>query len=282
MSIYELFNKTEINLHPKLDSIIKQIPNNISSFKNIIVYGPENSGKYSQTLRIISKFSASSLKYEKKLTITAKDLRESFVLKMSDVHYEIDMFLLMFNSKLIWHTIYQHIVDIISLQKIKHGIILCKNFHVIHNDLLDVFYSYMQTNFTPVKLHFILITEELSFIPHNIINCCDVLHVPKPYKINIIKCNKIKTNVEFENQVVETIWKSMENPTNFVATRNALYNIFIYQLNVHVCIWILCKKMQKKDSNKMFQNLMTFFHGYNNNYRHIYHIELFIYNCLNI
>lgn len=282
MSIYELFNKTEINLHPKLDSIIKQIPNNISSFKNIIVYGPENSGKYSQTLRIISKFSASSLKYEKKLTITAKDLRESFVLKMSDMHYEIDMFLLMFNSKLIWHTIYQHIVDIISLQKIKHGIILCKNFHMIHNDLLDVFYSYMQTNFTPVKLHFILITEELSFIPHNIINCCDVLHVPKPYKINITKCNKIKTNVEFENQVVETIWKSIENPTNFVATRNSLYNIFIYQLNVYVCIWILCKKMQKKDSNKMFQNLMTFFHGYNNNYRHIYHIELFIYNCLNI
>jgi hypothetical protein len=281
MSIHELFHKTEINLHPKLDSIIKKIPNDIVSFKNIIVYGPEHAGKYSQSLRIISKFSPSSLKYEKKLTIASKDMKESFVLKMSDIHYEIDMFLLLFNSKLIWHTIYQHIIDIISLQKVKHGIILCKNFHTIHNDLLDVFYSYMQTNFLPVKINFIILTEELSFIPYNIINCCDVLHVPKPYKINITKSNKVKTDVEFEKQIVEDIWKNMK-PSNFVALRNSLYNIFIYQLNIYLCIWILYKKMPKKDSTKMFQYLITFFHGYNNNYRHIYHIELFIYNCLNI
>ena len=281
MLIHELFHKTEINLHPKLDSIIKKIPSDIVSFKNIIVYGPEHAGKYSQSLRIISKFSPSSLKYEKKLTIASKEMKESFVLKMSDIHYEIDMFLLLFNSKLIWHTIYQHIIDIISLQKVKHGIILCKNFHTIHNDLLDVFYSYMQTNFIPVKINFILITEELSFIPYNIINCCDVLHVPKPYKINITKCNKVKTDVEFEKQIVEDIWKNMK-PSNFVALRNSLYNIFIYQLNIYLCIWILYKKMPKKDSTKMFQYLITFFHGYNNNYRHIYHIELFIYNCLNI
>ena len=281
MSIHELFHKTEINLHPKLDSIIKKIPNDIVSFKNIIVYGPEHAGKYSQSLRVISKFSPSSLKYEKKLTIASKDMKESFVLKMSDIHYEIDMFLLLFNSKLIWHTIYQHIIDIISLQKVKHGIILCKNFHTIHNDLLDVFYSYMQTNFLPVKINFILLTEELSFIPYNIINCCDVLHVPKPYKINITKSNKVKTDVEFEKQIVEDIWKNMK-PSNFVALRNSLYNIFIYQLNIYLCIWILYKKMPKKDSTKIFQYLITFFHGYNNNYRHIYHIELFIYNCLNI
>jgi len=280
MSIHELFQKTEINLHPKLDSVIKKIPDDISLFKNMIVYGPEHSGKYSQSLRIISKFSPSSLKYEKKLTVASKDMKESFILKMSDIHYEIDMFLLMFNSKLIWHTIYQHIIDIISLQKNKHGIILCKNFHSIHNDLLDVFYSYMQTNFLPVKINFILITEELSFIHHNIINCCDVLNVPKPYKVNIMKCNKVKTDIEFEKQIVEDIWKNMK-PSNFVALRNSLYNIFIYQLNIYLCIWILYKKMAKKD-DKMFQHLITFFHGYNNNYRHIYHLELFIYNCLNI
>lgn len=280
MSIYEVFHKTEINLHPKLDAIIKTIPNNISSFKNMILYGPEQCGKYSQSLRIISKFSPSSLKYEKKLTVSSKDMRESFVLKMSDIHYEIDMFLLLFNSKLIWHAIYQHIIDIISLQKVKHGIILCKNFHMIHNDLLDVFYSYMQKNFIPVKIHFILITEELSFIPYNIVNCCEVLHIPKPYKVNIAKCNKVRSEFVFENQIVENIFKNMNTPSNFVAVRNSLYNIFIYQLNIYFCLWILCKKMKKKELDKMFQNLTSFFHGYNNNYRHIYHIELFIYNCL--
>lgn len=274
MTMYELINKP--NLHPKLDSVITRISNS-----NVIVYGPEHCGKYTQSLRIISKFSPSSLKYEKKLTITSKDLRESFILKMSDVHYEIDMFLLMFNSKILWHTIYQHIIDIISLQKTKHGIILCKNFHSIHNDLLDVFYSYMQTNFLPIKISFILLTEELSFIPYNIVSCCEVLHVPKPYKVNITKCNKIKKEVEFEKQIIENISKNMNTPTNFVGMRNSLYNIFIYQLNIYTCIWLLYNKMQKKDPNKMFQFLISFFHGYNNNYRHIYHLELFIYNCIN-
>uniref|UniRef100_A0A6C0HS84 Uncharacterized protein n=1 Tax=viral metagenome TaxID=1070528 RepID=A0A6C0HS84_9ZZZZ len=279
MLMHDFLQKTE--LHPKLNSVVKCIPSNIEMFRNVIIYGSEYSGKYTQALRIISKFSHSSLKYEKKLTITSKELREAFILKMSDIHYEIDMFLLNCNSKIIWHSIYQQIVDIISLQKVKHGIILCKNFHCIHNDLLDIFYSYMQTDFNSVKIHFILITEELSFIPCNIVDCCEVLNIPKPYKANLIKCNKIQSDIVFEKQIVETIIKTLEKP-NFVTIRNSLYDIFIYQLNIYLCIWMLCKKMQKKDLNKMFHILLSFFHGYNNNYRHIYHIELFIYNCLNI
>ena len=275
--MHEYLHKTE--LHPKLNTLV--IPDKIELFRNIIIYGPEHSGKYTQALRIISKFSQSSLKYEKKLTITCKELREAFILKISDIHYEIDMFLLNCNSKIIWHNIYQHIVDIISLQKVKYGIILCKNFHCIHNDLLDIFYSYMQTDFNSVKIHFVLITEELSFIPCNIVDCSEVLNIPKPYKANIIKCNKQQLGIQFEKQIVENILSTIKEP-DFVAIRNSLYDIFIYQLNVHLCIWLLCKGMQKKDSNKMFHNLLIFFHGYNNNYRHIYHIELFIYNCLNI
>lgn len=271
--MHEFLQKTE--LHPKLSSVI-----NIDSFKNIIVYGREHAGKYTIALRIISNFSPSKLKYEKKLTIASKELRESFILKISDIHYEIDMFLLNCNSKIIWHNIYQHIVDIISLQKVKYGIILCKNFHCIHNDLLDIFYSYMQSDFSSVKIHFVLITEEISFIPCNIVDCCEVLNIPKPYKANIIKCNKPQMSTQFEKQTIDTIIKTIETQ-NFVAIRNSLYDIFIYQLNVHLCIWLLCKKMQKKDLNKMFHILLTFFHGYNNNYRHIYHIELFIYSCLN-
>jgi len=277
--MHEFLHKSE--LHPKLNSHIKSIPNDIGMFRNIIIYGPEHSGKYTQALRIISKFSQSGLKYEKKLTITSKELREAFILKISDIHYEIDMFLLNCNSKIIWHNIYQHIIDIISLQKVKYGIILCKNFHSIHNDLLDIFYSYMQTDFNSVKIHFVLITEELSFIPCNIIDCCEVLNIPKPYKANMVKCNKQQSSIQFEKQIVENIITTLKEP-NFVTIRNSLYDIFIYQLNVHLCIWMLYKRMQKEDSNKMFHILLIFFHGYNNNYRHIYHIELFIYNCLNI
>ena len=51
------------------------------------------------------------------------------------------------------------------------GIIVCKYFNEIHSELLDSFYSYMQT-LTNIKidLKFILLTEEISFIPDNILN----------------------------------------------------------------------------------------------------------------
>ena len=46
-------------------------------------------------------------------------------------------------AKLLWHEIYTHIVDIIEQYK-THQVIVCKNFHKINNDLLKVFYSYIQ------------------------------------------------------------------------------------------------------------------------------------------
>ena len=37
-------------------------------------------------------------------------------------------------------------------------------------------------------MKFILITEELSFIPDNIYNCCEVIHVPRPSRTLYNKC----------------------------------------------------------------------------------------------
>ena len=46
----------------KPESFIKKIKN----FQNIILFGPENSGKYTQALHIIELFSKSNLKYNRK------------------------------------------------------------------------------------------------------------------------------------------------------------------------------------------------------------------------
>lgn len=273
-------NKIEkTNLHPKIKKLIKTFPSNIENFKNIIVYGPENSGKYSQSLNIISRYSPTKLKYEKKVTINSKEKDETYILKMSDIHFEVDMFLLGCNSKILWYSIFQHILDIVSIQKIKHGIILCKNFHLIQNELLDVFYSYIQPNFSSANIYFIFITEELSFIPSNIIDCCEILHIQKPYKSNINKCKKKDEINDLPKNIIKTILKNTET-VNYVKIRNSLYNIFIYQLNIYHCLWHIYKKMDLKDLNESFKCLLTFFHGYNNNYRHIYHIELLIHQLM--
>ena len=265
------------NLHPKINKLIKTFPETIGELNNIIIYGSENIGKYTQALNIISRYSPSKLKYEKRVVIT-KERDENYILKMSDIHFEVDMFLLGCNSKTLWYSIYHHISDIIS-QKLKHGIILCKNFHLIQNELLDVFYSYMQNNFSSINISFILITEELSFIPNNITECCEVIHIPKPYKTNINKCRKKNNSNDLQKTVIKAL---LDTELNYVKIRNALYDIFIYQINIYHCLWIIYRHMKIKNIKLAFEYLILFFHRYNNNYRHIYHIELLYHQLLNI
>lgn len=182
---YIISNK-KINMHTKLEKIYKTMPKKISELNNIILYGPSGVGKYTQMLCFIKRYSPSNLKYEKKLTISFD--KKQFLFKISDIHYEIDMGLLGCNAKLLWHDIYQQIVDIISSKTDKSGIIVCKNFHEIHSELLDNFYSYMQSINTHINLKFVIITEEVSFLPDSIVNCCKIIRVPRPTKAVYNKC----------------------------------------------------------------------------------------------
>ena len=183
------------NFHPLLEEQYKKFPKHISGFENTIVYGPGGSGKYSQVLYLLKRYSPSQLKYEKKITACTE--KQSYTYKISDIHYEIDMALLGCNSKQLWHEIFIQIVDIVSMKNDnKFGVIVCKKFHSIHNELLEIFYSYIQQypgprygpnsgyNLlgTPIQIKFVLLTEHVSFIPNNIINRCYVLNVPRPDK----------------------------------------------------------------------------------------------------
>lgn len=178
----------QYNIHPELLSIKKSFPKNLSQFGNIILYGPSGIGKYSQALYFIKKYSPSELKYEKKMTL--QNDKQNYVYRISDIHYEIDMGLLGCNSKSIWHETFSQIVDIVSIKPDKNGIILCKNFQGIHNELLDIFYSYMQQYNHPhlnIHIKFILITENVSFLPNCIIDSCRVISVKRPSSSDYIE-----------------------------------------------------------------------------------------------
>jgi hypothetical protein len=217
------------------------------------------------------------------------------------------MSLLGCNSKLLWHEIYQQIIDIISAKTDKSGIIVCKYFHEIHNELLDNFYSYMQqNNFTFINIKFILITEELSFIPENIVNCCEIIHIGRPTKTMYTKClkekipNKLKleniTNMKIlhnynqelmiqykiiTNKIIENILNYKE--IEFLKFRDILYDIFIYNLDVSDCIWFILstlveqKKIKRNQLSQIMIKTFCFFQYYNNNYRPIYHLENYLY-----
>lgn len=170
----------QYNLHHELNDIYNKMPKCINKFDNTIIYGAPGIGKYSQTLKILKKYSGSDLKYDKKITV--QNDKNQYTFRISDIHYEIDMSLLGCNSKTLWHDIYLQIVDIISVKSEKIGIIVCKNFHKISSDLLEVFYSYVQqyNDSSTIQLKYIIVAESISFIPSNIINAFRRIQIKRP------------------------------------------------------------------------------------------------------
>jgi hypothetical protein len=295
-----------INLHPKLDKIYGRFPKTLHELKNLIFYGPSGTGKYTQMLKSIKKYSQSELKYERKISVSFN--KQQYFFKVSDIHYEIDMSLLGCNSKLLWHEIYQQIVDIISTKTDKSGIIVCKYFHDIHSELLENFYSYMQQNTSlGVDIKYLIITEEISFIPDNIINCCEIINISRPTKTLYTKSlknknklpNKLKleniTNIkvlQFNNEELMLQYKIIcnkiinnlikINDMNYLKFRDIIYDIFIYNLDITDCVWyilsVLIKqnKINETDLTNILLKTYCFFQYYNNNYRPIYHVENYL------
>ena len=106
----EYTNKESI--HPKQSVLYNNFPYKLNNLKNLIFFGPPGIGKYTQMLKAIQQYSPSALKYEKKISIMYNKV--PYLIKISDVHYEVDMSMLGFMSKLLWHEIYIQIIDIIS------------------------------------------------------------------------------------------------------------------------------------------------------------------------
>ena len=296
----------ENSLHPSLSLAYKKFPPKLSQLKNLIFYGPKGVGKYTQMLAAIKKYSPSELKYEKKLSITYN--KNIYFFKISDIHYEIDMSLIGCHSKMLWNEVYNQIVDILLAKAEKSGIIVCKYFHEIHSELLDIFYSYMQSlNTTMIDLKFVIITEELSFIPDNIVNCCHLIKVPRPSRNSYNRCLKIKikkniqlheiTNIKnihlpldqlmnsneiICNKLVDFIGNGGGKEINFYHMRELLYDIFIYNLDSYECIWFIVNKLialnkiKSEDMTDILIKMYTFLKYYNNNYRPIYHFENFM------
>ena len=172
----ESFLQLENNNLINYNKLLNKLPLLIKDLPNILLFGPPCSGKYIQALKKKKYNIKSLLKYEKKLYI--ESLKINHIIKISDIHYEIIMDNLTCNSKQLFYDIYNNILDAIRISNNKIGIILLRNFHNIDNELLEVFYSYMQQNINKnVKIKFIIITKDLSFIPNNIIDKCHVYNM---------------------------------------------------------------------------------------------------------
>ena len=124
-------NLNKKNLHPYLNGLYKDVE--FKDLPNTLFYGKKDIGKYSQCLNIIKNYSKSNLQYNKKAIIPLSN-KEDFIIRISDIHYEVDMDVLGCNSRSLWNDIYTQIVNIVLSTSHKRGIILCKNFECLPSD----------------------------------------------------------------------------------------------------------------------------------------------------
>lgn len=282
------------NLHPYLGKTFNCFPKKMENMPNILLHGPCGIGKYSQMLQSIQKYSPSKLKYEKKMCINTT--KGDYFLKISDIHYEVDMALLGCNAKTIMNDIYYQILDSITSKQYKYGILVCKNFHAIHHELLDIFYYYMNNN---SHIKFYLISDHISFIPECILNMCKNIVVKTPNKNTIKKIFKVN-DVDLDNpnknlkmlkiqgnkdtmlqskcyDIIKYI--SDISTLNFLSLRELIYSLFIEQHNLHDALEIIIfRSLLENDLPDesvaiLMKKLHNFLIMYNNNYRPIYHVE---------
>ena len=275
------------NLHPELT--VTTIP------RHTILYGPSGVGKYTQMLRMVRSYSANRLKFEKKIQTTTEPV---FILKISDVHYEVDIDLLGCNSKTIWNDIYIQISDIIRNKYTdKFGFIVCKNFHLVNNELLEIFYSYLHSS---LQIKFIFLMESISFLPNNILSKCDIVNVSRPSKQKYHECLKVPIpdmihniknvihsipEIDTQKQICQKIVDMIKTPSHqYMELREELYSILIFDLGVENCIWRIISMLQltKEQHIQVVYATIDFLQYYTNNYRPIYHLEKFIYKVMSI
>ena len=189
----------------------------------------------------------------------------------------------------------------------KEGIILCKNFNEIHNELLEIFYSYMQRQYNfGITIKFIIITSDISFLPDSIINCCEKIVLSRPAKSiynktlkisldkdsNINKINNIKdikkyslfekNNITENNLIMQVphyiICDEIINyivnysEIKFLQLREYLYDICIFDLNIYNCILYILKELINKNllTSLKLNNILIKFYEFNKLYNNNY------------
>ena len=228
--------------------------------ESIILYGPENSSKYKKAMEIILPYSKSGLKYKRKIEITLKN--EIYYYNISDVHFEIDFELLGTDEHGLWYEFMNQVTTIVQ-SHLDVSIILCRNFHMIDQELLSIFYTFMRNP----KIKFILCTRAISFIPRHVKEICKIIVLKK--EGNEIYGNQYKS---YCDKIVEFI----KTGDDLFLLRELIYQLFTYNYDIHLCLQYIYFEVIKLARIQMtVLDVVPILEKYNTKYRSIYHLEHF-------
>jgi hypothetical protein len=276
--------------HPSIHAMWqRELPSHISDVRNMIFYGPNGGGKLTQALCVIKRYS--KLQHARRLTTVISD-KMQYTFRVSDLHFEIDMSLLGCNAKMVWHEIFSQIAEVVCMKKQKVGIIVCLHFHMIHGELLDAFYSYMQhyrSMNSPIQLIFFLLTEQLSFLPTSLLESCALV----PVKARNDHWNEsLPHETMMVNQFVTQLqgMGNEECTTDIYWFREHVYDILTFHVDPYVFSRnVLFQLLQTVPGKKvdplrckqyLVDEMPLIWKRFNNNYRSIFHLEILFVNMV--
>jgi len=228
--------------------------------ESIILFGAENSSKYKKAYEILLPYSRSGLKYKRKIEIILNN--EIYYYTISDVHLEIDFELLGTNESGLWYEFFNHATAIVQAQH-DFMVILCRNFHLIDQDLLAIFYTFMRNP----KIKFIFCTRYVSFLPASIKDICRIIALKKVG--NEIYGNQYKPDCD---KIVEFI----KSGDDLFLLREYIYKLLTYNYDIHLCLhYIYFEIIKTKRLTITLDDLLPIVEKYNTKYRSIYHLEHF-------
>ena len=220
--------------------------------------------------------------------------KTTYSLRISDVHFEIDMETLGCHSRALWSTIHSQVVDAVRAKTPPTGFIMCRNFHKTHKELLEVFYYYMATP----EIRLILISEHIGFLPRRIINRCFRIPLACPPASRVraggICSEAVGRNMKGATATRIALSQRHEplrdalvtmilsgKSVDYALLRSRFYDILIQQHHMSAVVWCVVKSLiqsgRVSDDSlpELFDVVSRFYRLYNNNYRPIYHLECF-------
>lgn len=237
---------------------------------NYIFYGAKGGHKYAAALNAVQKHCTTKLTKPRTLQIVYN--KKVYIITMSDIHFEIDMEHISIGAKGLWIYVMQQIRDIILLRKNTLGYIICKNFHLVTNDVLELMHSYVSQQ-ENTRMYYILLTEAISFLPRILLS-----------HFNVVRFH-VKTKDDVQEIYKSTIIKNIErhicvyNPKKSLDLRNSLYDIFTYNWNAQEAmgslVLNLIERLEGDDLDNACVKTNEFLTKYDASYRPILHLEKF-------
>ena len=241
---------------------------------NKIFYSNDEKFTYDAIRTDVSRYSESKLRTEH--IIPVETTKFTYNMRISDIHYEIDVRLLGCNHRILWDEIYRLIYPIVLSKPVgmRRGIIVLRGFQNVHPDLHSALYGYIQQcrHDKDVDIVFYIQTTCISFIRDDIRQSCrrvNIIKTPEtfeyiknyipisptknPQHINNIDMSELvndkvhcdiggRLHVRTCDELVRLIGYdyAVDKDNNiFTDIRNRLYDILFLDIDMNICLWYI-------------------------------------------